>query len=51
MAISPPCRAVIIVANAIGVELELKELNLFKGEHMTEEYCKVCNKMPMQLIQ
>lgn len=38
---SPPCRAVLIAAEAIGLQLELKKIDLSKGEHKTEEYIKV----------
>jgi glutathione S-transferase len=39
---SSPCRAVIMTANAAGVKLNLKYLDLFKGEHMSEQFLKVC---------
>ncbi|PNF22940.1 Glutathione S-transferase 1-1 [Cryptotermes secundus] len=38
---SAPCRAVILTANAVGVQLNLKYLELFKGEHMTPQYLKL----------
>lgn len=46
MYISPPCRAVIVVANAIGLVLEIKELYLFQA---VEDYSHaiityICNK-------
>jgi len=37
---SPPCRAVLITAEAIGVKLEIKTINPTKKEHVTEEYLK-----------
>nr|AEV23869.1 glutathione S transferase class theta variant 1 [Periplaneta americana] len=41
MAVSPPCRAVTMAASALGVELNLKFLDLYKGEHMTTEFVKL----------
>jgi glutathione S-transferase len=38
---SSPCRGVLLTAKALGVELNLKELNLMAGEHMTPEFIKV----------
>ncbi|KAJ8956147.1 hypothetical protein NQ317_007415 [Molorchus minor] len=38
---SPPCRTVLLAAKAIGVDLNLKELDLRKGEHTTPEYLKL----------
>ncbi|XP_077263834.1 glutathione S-transferase 1-1-like [Temnothorax americanus] len=35
---SPPCRAVMLVAEAIGLEMELIVLNTAAGEHLTPEY-------------
>ncbi|XP_011691910.1 PREDICTED: glutathione S-transferase 1-1-like [Wasmannia auropunctata] len=35
---SPPCRAVLLVAEAIGLEMELISLNVMAGEHLTPEY-------------
>lgn len=38
---SPPSRTILTVAEAIGLELEKKNVDLFKGEHLTPEYLKV----------
>jgi glutathione S-transferase len=38
---SPVVRAVQITAKAIGLELNLKELDFTKGEHLQPEYLKV----------
>lgn len=38
---SAPCRSVLMVAKAVGVELNLKTLNLMAGEHMTPEFLKI----------
>ncbi len=40
--LSPPSRAVLLTAKAIGINLELKDINVLKGEHLTAEYRKVC---------
>lgn len=40
--LSPPSRAVLLTAKAIGVNLELKNINVLKGEHLTPEFRKVC---------
>lgn len=39
--ISPPSRAILLVAEAIGLDLEKKNVDLFKGENYTPEYLKV----------
>jgi len=35
---SPPCRAVLLTAEAIGLEMELIMVNTSAGEHLTPEY-------------
>uniref|UniRef100_T1GW09 Uncharacterized protein n=1 Tax=Megaselia scalaris TaxID=36166 RepID=T1GW09_MEGSC len=37
---SPPCRACLLTAKAIGLDFEYKVVNLMTGEHMTEEFLK-----------
>ncbi|KOB77419.1 Glutathione S-transferase [Operophtera brumata] len=37
---SPPCRAVMMTAKVLGLELELIVTNIMNGEHMTPEYLK-----------
>lgn len=39
--LSPPSRSVLLTAAAIGVELELKIVNLLAGDHLTPEFLKV----------
>lgn len=39
--LSPPSRAILTVAEAIGLDIEKKNVDLFKGEHLTPEYTKV----------
>jgi len=38
---SPPCQAVILTAAALGVELDLKYLNLGSGEHLKPEFVEI----------
>jgi len=39
--LSPPSRSVLLTAAAIGVELELKVVDLLAGEHLTPEFLKM----------
>ena len=39
--ISPPVRSVKLVAAAIGLELDVKEISLAAKEHLKEDYLKV----------
>ncbi|EDX08611.1 GD24922 [Drosophila simulans] len=39
--LSPPSRAVLLTAKAIGLDLELRPINLLKGEHLTPEFLKL----------
>lgn len=41
MAASAPCRSIQMVAKAIGVELNLKSVNLMTGEQLKPEFVKV----------
>lgn len=38
---SAPCRAVLLAAKAVGVDLNLKQVDLMKGEHLSPEFVKV----------
>lgn len=38
---SPPCGLVRMTAKQVGVDVVLKNLDMFKGEHRTPEYAKV----------
>ncbi|CAG9122671.1 unnamed protein product [Plutella xylostella] len=38
---SPPCRAVMMAAKAMGIELEMVLTNIIEGEHMTPEFLKM----------
>lgn len=38
---SPPSRGVILASKALGIELQLKNVDMSKGEHLTPEFLKV----------
>lgn len=38
---SAPCRSVLMTAKAVGVDLNLKELDLMAGEHLKPEFIKI----------
>ncbi|XP_025204059.1 glutathione S-transferase 1-1-like [Melanaphis sacchari] len=38
---SPPCRSVLLTAKALGLDLNLKTLDLHHGEHMKPEFIKI----------
>lgn len=39
--LSPPARAVLLTAAAMGIDLELKEVNLIDKENLSPEFIKV----------
>ena len=39
--VSPACRAVLLAAAALGVEVEVREIDLQKHEQLTLEFVKV----------
>lgn len=39
--VSQPSRSVLLVGRALGLEFDLKNVNLFNGEHLTPEFTKV----------
>jgi glutathione S-transferase len=41
MPASTPCRPVLLLAKAVGVDLNLKQINLMEKEHLTPEFLKV----------
>ncbi len=43
---SPPCRTVLMVAKHLNIELNLKNVDLGKREHLKEEFVKV-NKLAL----
>ena len=38
---SPPCRSVLLLAKRLGIEFNLKTVNVLAGEHQTPEFIKV----------
>jgi len=38
---SAPCRAVLLAAKAVGIDMNLKQVDLMKGEQMTPEFIKM----------
>jgi glutathione S-transferase len=40
---SPPCRAVLLLAKRLGIEFNLKTINILAGEQLTPEFIKVRN--------
>lgn len=38
---SPPCRSVMMVAKSLGVQLNLKPIDIYKQEHLTPEFLKI----------
>ncbi|KAG7198460.1 hypothetical protein KM043_005842 [Ampulex compressa] len=38
---SPPCRAVLMAAEAVGVNLDVRNIDLEKKEHLTDEFLKM----------
>jgi glutathione S-transferase len=39
--ISPPCRAVLLTAKALGIELNLKYVDILNDEHLKPDFVKV----------
>ncbi|KAJ8924597.1 hypothetical protein NQ315_000747 [Exocentrus adspersus] len=39
--LSPPCRAVLMCGRAIGLDLDIVEVNLLEGEHLKPEFIKL----------
>lgn len=56
MFMSPPCRAVMITAKILGINLKLVECDVFKGDNKTPEFTKVSylykyfSRIPITLI-
>jgi glutathione S-transferase len=38
---SPPSRAVLLLAKRLGIEFNLKTINIIAGEHLTPEFAQV----------
>lgn len=47
---SGPCRAVLMTAKALGVELNLKHTSLKDGEHLKPEFVKVRNTVTILFV-
>lgn len=45
---SPPCRAVLMTAKALGVDLDEKGIYFFKDENVKTEFCKVSTRKFIQ---
>jgi len=48
--VSPPCHAVQMVAKHLNIDLNLKNVDLINGEHLSEKYLEVsqarnCSRM------
>lgn len=41
MGMSPPCRSVRLAAKAVGLPLDLKIIDIMKGENLTPEFVKI----------
>lgn len=41
--LSPPCRAVLMCGAELGIEFDLKVVDLMNSEHKTSTYMEVCN--------
>lgn len=48
MPVSPASRAVVLVANAINIDLDLREIDISRDEHMTPEFLKVSKNIPYE---
>ena len=49
--LSAPCRTVMFVAKELGVDLELKRVELFQGEHLQPWFLEVSEDLYFFLIQ
>lgn len=48
--LSPPSRTILLTAKAIGIELELKNVDLEKGENLTPEFLKINPQQTVPVI-
>lgn len=48
--ISPPSRAVLMTGAELGIDFELKSVDLLNFEHKTSEYIKVKFKQKFELV-
>lgn len=45
--LSPPCRSALLTAAALGIDFELKEVNLLEGEQYDPDFLKVSEQFQM----
>lgn len=38
---SPPCRAVLLLVRMLGIEVNLKSMNIMEGEHLKKDFLEV----------
>lgn len=50
MAYSPPCRSVLLTAAALGIDLELKQIDLFGREQLDPEFIKVSVRVKFSVL-
>ncbi|CAD6233767.1 GSCOCT00014110001.2-RA-CDS [Cotesia congregata] len=50
MEISSPCRAVRLVIEALGLEINYKSVNLINGDHLTDEYRELNPQQTIPLL-
>ncbi len=48
MKLSPPCRAVMMAAKQLNIDLNFKTVDLSEGQQLAPEYIKV-NQLPIEL--
>ncbi|XP_037045750.1 glutathione S-transferase 1-like [Bradysia coprophila] len=48
--LSPPSRAVLLTGKALGIEFDLRNVDLIKGEHLSEEFKKLNPQHTIPLI-
>lgn len=49
--LSPPCRAVLMVGAAVGVDFDVKEMNLLNEDHRKEDFVKLNPQHTIPTIQ
>ena len=49
--VSPGSRAVLVLAKHLGLEVNVKEVDLLKGEQLSEEFIKVSIESKKKLIK
>lgn len=49
--LSPPCRAVLMVGAAVGIDFDVKEINLLNDDHRKEDFVKLNPQHTIPTIQ